>query len=270
MAEAVQFVRRQHGLPGGAASPGTRGEIPAIPVRATAGGSSRLGPLLTVTRPHLAATLPAPADTTALSPVVGWRSTSDGGLSVATISESLAVAVKHHQAGELQCAERIYRQVLQADPSHADALHLLGVLAHQMGKHELAVEHMRRAIASNPHVAAFHSNLGSAYSALGKLDEAVSSYQRALQIQPRFAEAHNNLGNALKSQGRLDEAVTSSGEPCRSSRIMPSPATTWATRCETWTGLTKPRPPTGGVYTSGRTMPTRWAIWPVCMRGSIV
>jgi tetratricopeptide (TPR) repeat protein len=128
---------------------------------------------------------------------------------VATVSESLAVAVKHHQAGELQSAERIYRQVLQTDPSHADALHLLGVLAHQMGKHELAVEHMRRAIASNPHAAAFHSNLGSAYSALRRLDEAVSSYRRALQIQPRFAEAHNNLGNALRSQGRLDEAVAS-------------------------------------------------------------
>jgi tetratricopeptide (TPR) repeat protein len=130
---------------------------------------------------------------------------------VTTISQSLTVAVKHHQAGELQLAEQIYQQVLRADPGHADALHLLGVMAHQVGNHDLAVERIRRAIASNPHTAAFHSNLGSAYNALGRLDEAVASYHRALEIEPGFAQAHNNLGNTLKNQGKLDDAVASYG-----------------------------------------------------------
>ena len=55
---------------------------------------------------------------------------------MATIPEALAIAIQHHQAGRLQAAEQIYRQILAVEPNHADAIHLLGVIAHQAGKHE--------------------------------------------------------------------------------------------------------------------------------------
>ena len=55
---------------------------------------------------------------------------------MATVSEELAMAVQHHQAGRLQAAGEIYRQILQAEPTHADALHLLGVVSAQTGNHE--------------------------------------------------------------------------------------------------------------------------------------
>ena len=61
---------------------------------------------------------------------------------MATISEALAIAIQHHQAGRLQAAEQIYRQILAVEPNHADAIHLLGVIAHQAGKHELAVQYI--------------------------------------------------------------------------------------------------------------------------------
>ena len=66
---------------------------------------------------------------------------------MATIPEALAIAIQHHQGGRLQAAEQIYRQILAVEPNHADAIHLLGVIAHQVGKHEVAVEYIRRAIA---------------------------------------------------------------------------------------------------------------------------
>ena len=62
---------------------------------------------------------------------------------MATIPEALAIAIQHHQAGRLQAAEQVYRQILQADPNEADAIHLLGVIAHQVGKHEVAVEYIQ-------------------------------------------------------------------------------------------------------------------------------
>ena len=65
---------------------------------------------------------------------------------MATIPEALAIAIQHHQAGRLQAAEQIYRQILAVEPNHADALHLLGVIASQAGKHEVAVEYIGRAI----------------------------------------------------------------------------------------------------------------------------
>ena len=90
---------------------------------------------------------------------------------MATISEALAIAIQHHQAGRLQAAEQIYRQILAVEPNHADAWHLLGVIASQLGKHEMAVEYIGRAIALNGNVAAVHYNLGNALMHQGKLEK---------------------------------------------------------------------------------------------------
>ena len=82
-----------------------------------------------------------------------------------TIAELFDLAVHHHQSGNLHEAEALYRQILQADLGHADAHHLLGLLAHQTGHHEAAIPLIRQAIALNPTAAAFHSNLGTVLQA---------------------------------------------------------------------------------------------------------
>ena len=40
-------------------------------------------------------------------------------------------ALEHHQAGRLGEAAALYQQILTATPEHADALHLMGVIANQ-------------------------------------------------------------------------------------------------------------------------------------------
>jgi tetratricopeptide (TPR) repeat protein len=126
---------------------------------------------------------------------------------MATISQALAIAVQHHQAGRLQMAEQIYRQILAVEPDHADAWHLLGLIAHQAGRYELAIEYMGRAIGLKDTEAAFHSNLGESHRLLGRLPEAVVCCRRALELKPDFANAHNNLGLALHDQKKLDDAA---------------------------------------------------------------
>jgi tetratricopeptide (TPR) repeat protein len=117
-----------------------------------------------------------------------------------------ANAIQFHQRGQLAEAERIYRQILELDPRHADSLHLLGVLAHQVGRNDIAIELIRKAIAADKRPAAYHSNLGTAYQALGRLDEAAASYERALSIDPELAEAQMNLGAVLEAQGKRELA----------------------------------------------------------------
>mgnify|MGYP000904998824 FL=1 len=126
-----------------------------------------------------------------------------------TIQQAIDLAVQHHNAGRLPEAENIYQQILQSEPNHPTALHLLGVIAHQVGKNDVAVDLITRAIAIDPDLAEAHSNLGTALRDLGKLEEAVTSYHKALALKPDYADAHNNLGNALKDLGKPEEAVAS-------------------------------------------------------------
>jgi tetratricopeptide (TPR) repeat protein len=65
---------------------------------------------------------------------------------MATNSEALAMAIRHHREGRLQAAEQIYRRILDVEPNHADAIHLLGLIALQVGKFDEAVAHCRRAL----------------------------------------------------------------------------------------------------------------------------
>ena len=82
-------------------------------------------------------------------------------------SELLQNGLTHHQSGRLQEAETYYRSILKQQPEHADALHLLGLIAHQLGKNEIAVNLIDKAISLNPTVPVFYNNCGAAYQALG-------------------------------------------------------------------------------------------------------
>ena len=119
----------------------------------------------------------------------------------------LAAALDHHGAGRLGEAERLYRQVLAADPRHADSLHLLGVMGSQRGHPDTAVEMIGQAIAIDAGVAAYHANLANALTEQGRYDAAVACYRTALDLRPGYPEAHSNLGVALTELGRLDEAA---------------------------------------------------------------
>ena len=122
-------------------------------------------------------------------------------------AELLKTGVQLHQAGKLQEAEQIYRQVLARQPNHPDALHLLGVLAYQVGQAKTAVDLLGRAVAANPGVGEYYNHLGAALTAAGKPEDAVAAYNTAAHLKPDMPETYNNLGNALGMQGHWDEAV---------------------------------------------------------------
>jgi predicted O-linked N-acetylglucosamine transferase (SPINDLY family) len=126
---------------------------------------------------------------------------------MATIAEIFSLALHHHRAGRLPEAEALYRQILQSQPGHPDALHLLGLIAHHVGRHEAAVDLMSKAIAINPAVPEYHNNIGEAYRAQGKRKEAMDCYRRALELRPDYQDSHHNMGVVFHEQGDLQEAV---------------------------------------------------------------
>ncbi|MFQ5455541.1 MAG: tetratricopeptide repeat protein [Nitrospirota bacterium] len=112
-----------------------------------------------------------------------------------------------HQTGRLQEAEEIYRQILNHNPLHEDAMHLLGVIAYQSGSNDMAAELIGKAILINPSIPNFHNNLGNALKSQGKIDEAIQSFKEAIRLKPDYPEAYLNLGNAFKEKGKLDDAI---------------------------------------------------------------
>ncbi len=53
---------------------------------------------------------------------------------MATIPEALQVALQYHRAGHLREAEQIYRQIVQADPSQAEARNNLDIILRQQAE----------------------------------------------------------------------------------------------------------------------------------------
>ncbi len=79
----------------------------------------------------------------------------------------LQQALAHHQAGRLDAAERLYREILARGPENADALHLLGLVAYQAGRYPGAEDLIRQAIGVDDRRAAYWSNLGNALQRRG-------------------------------------------------------------------------------------------------------
>lgn len=119
----------------------------------------------------------------------------------------LQEALACYRGGQLARAEAIYQDILRLDPDHADALHMMGVIAGERGQPQAAIALLQRAIGAAPRNAYFHGSLGNVYKAQGQLDSALREYQRALALKPDLAEAGNNLATVLKDLGRLDEAI---------------------------------------------------------------
>jgi tetratricopeptide (TPR) repeat protein len=123
------------------------------------------------------------------------------------VEQAIQIALEHHRQGRLGEAEGIYRKILSQVPQHADALHLLGLVAGSVGKRDEEIRLIQQAIAINPAVADYHSNLGNALREEGKLNEAIAAHRAAVAIKPDYAEARYNLANALATAGRTIEAI---------------------------------------------------------------
>lgn len=126
---------------------------------------------------------------------------------MATIAEALALGLKLHRRGELPRAESIYREVLAREPQHAEALHMLGLLALQTSRTDEALAMLEQSIAAGPPVAEYVSNLGAAYRTAGRPADAIGVFDRAIGLEPRNADLYYNRALALVDLGRLEEAA---------------------------------------------------------------
>ena len=142
-----------------------------------------------------------PAPQQESGPEASWRQSA--ALAQVPPIES-ALALQH--AGRFAEAAQAYRQILAVDPNHADALHLLGLVALHDGDYAQATELIMRAL-SRHESEIFYGNLGNAMAARGMRAAAVESFRQAIALNGDYIPAHNNLGNMLRDLGQFAEAV---------------------------------------------------------------
>jgi protein O-GlcNAc transferase len=116
-------------------------------------------------------------------------------------------ALDAHRAGRLAEAEAGYTEILRRDPKHADALHLLGVIALSANRLDSAAELARAAIACGSPSADMHNTLGIALRSSGSFDEALSHFATATVLRPSLAIAWLNRGATLLDLGRPEPAA---------------------------------------------------------------
>lgn len=126
---------------------------------------------------------------------------------MATIADLLTAAFALHRAGRLPEAERLYEQIVRAEPMCGDAWHFLGVIKQQAGDLPRAAECYGRSIQCQPHDVAALNNFGNVLRELHQPEQAVIYYRRAADLNPQVAEVQNNLGAALRDRKVLEEAA---------------------------------------------------------------
>ena len=114
-----------------------------------------------------------------------------------------------HQVGQLEGAEKHYRDALIQCPSFFDALHLLGVLLAQKGQLEEALILLDQALAVSPRHEGVLTNRGLAMHQLGRYESALSDFECALDISSDNALNYYNRGNTLQELKQYQAALQS-------------------------------------------------------------
>jgi predicted O-linked N-acetylglucosamine transferase (SPINDLY family) len=121
---------------------------------------------------------------------------------MSTVQDKFHWATRHHLAGELPAAEKLYREVLALVPNHFQALQNLGAIAGAVGRYDLAIDFLNRAIAVNANLPDAHYNLGNALHDMARHDEALAAYERAIQLAPGNVDAHSAMVFAAHSHSK--------------------------------------------------------------------
>jgi tetratricopeptide (TPR) repeat protein len=155
---------------------------------------------------------------------------------------ALRKAAGHLQRGELEAAQLVALNVVQAEPQNFDALHMLGVIAGRnqqqaeaialiskalalkpdaqaycnraaarlvLQHHAKTLADCDQAIALNPGLATAHCLRGHALAALKRNQETFAAYDRAVTLNPEYAEAWHHRGHACLNLGLIQNAIAS-------------------------------------------------------------
>jgi protein O-GlcNAc transferase len=127
---------------------------------------------------------------------------------LSAVEEAFGRAIASFRVGNLEEAERNFKEVLRHDPQHLAALNLLGMVLTHVKKYNEAEPYFQSALNINPNSDATLYNYGIILKALKRPAEALERFSQALSINPKIAETWNNRGTVLSDVGRHSDAIS--------------------------------------------------------------
>ena len=148
-----------------------------------------------------------------------------------SVDQTLSKAKSYAKKGQIEEAQKLYQNVLQAFPKNGRAQKGLDALRQHQGPtttqnppqellHRLLGHYQNGRFSHAEKLAVFITQefprhqfawkvLGALFGATGRKYEATEANQTVVALSPKDAEAHNNLGNTLQELGRFDESEAS-------------------------------------------------------------
>ncbi|HEY1505653.1 MAG TPA: tetratricopeptide repeat protein [Stellaceae bacterium] len=118
------------------------------------------------------------------------------------IDALMAEGVRCQQAENFDGAERAYRAVLRLDPTHPQALALLGMIAGMFGNFQVAIDYFLRALQRDPDNADIYHNLGETYRFLEDPGKALPCFEKAVQLRPELHMAYRSAADTALAASR--------------------------------------------------------------------
>ena len=125
----------------------------------------------------------------------------------ANVLRLLRRALRAHEHGDSEKAQRFYTAVLERAPANFDALHGLGLIHYEYGQLDTALLLLQEALKADLDRAEGFSSLGLVFHGLRQFERALTSYNAGLRIAPDNCELLNRRGVALLELGRAPEAL---------------------------------------------------------------
>ncbi len=118
-----------------------------------------------------------------------------------------ARAMDLHRGGDIAGASRLYAQILEAHPRHANAMHFLGLAQQQGGRLDQAARLMEDSIALAPQVPAYHGNFANLCAVSGQFAKAEDAWRRLAALDPENPQAWLQVGLLALHRDALDTAA---------------------------------------------------------------
>jgi predicted O-linked N-acetylglucosamine transferase (SPINDLY family) len=116
-------------------------------------------------------------------------------------------AISSYTNGQMIEARKKCEFILNQNPNHPDALHLLGIIIGQTGQLSQAITLIQKAIDIHDKDSAYYSNLAIFLARKGECSKALEQYQKSLSLNAEDPGTFNNMAMALYAQKNFEQSI---------------------------------------------------------------